>query len=108
MIGPVFREEEVDTGTATSGLRASDFKEGKDSKDFKDGKDSKDWKDSKDGKDSSDFVFVSTGESRQFADQGSDLGTDTVGEAADADDNVVMVLRTSRVNRYLRRAGLVI
>jgi hypothetical protein len=102
--GLVFHEERVGTGTPAPGPQAR--KLSKDSKDRKDTKDDlKDWKDDKDGKESSDFV--SAGESRQFADLASDLGTGMGDDDADIDD-VVGVLRMSRVNRYLRRAGLVI
>lgn len=103
--GLVFREEGTAAGTATTpGPQAGKFK------DFKDGKDSKENKDYKDSKDHKDaeFVLVSVCENRQFADPGSDLGVDIGIEVADADDDVVTVLRMSRVNRYLRRAGLVI
>lgn len=132
MAGLVFREEEAGVGTATTpGPQAGkwkDYKDGKDSKenkDYKDGKDSKDWKDSKDGKDTKDYkdykdgkdskdhkdfdyALASVCETRQFTEPGPELSVSVGIEVADAEDDVVTVLRNSRVNRYLRRAGLVI
>ncbi|MFD4599631.1 hypothetical protein ACFWPQ_16560 [Streptomyces sp. NPDC058464] len=95
-----------------------DFKDTKDTKDTKDYKDSKDSKDSKDGKDSFDGAMAPPGPAA-FAPQpqeppapgsaGMAQGGETpAGSLADGPGEAAEALRGSRVNRLLRRRGVVI
>ena len=101
-----------------------DTKDTKDTKDFKDGKDTKDSKDSKDGKDfkdgkdSFDGAMAPPGPAAFVWQPHQPPGTGPTGtpqmfEApadapADGPDQAAAALRASRVNRLLRRRGVVI
>ncbi|MGH3379375.1 MAG: hypothetical protein ACRDP6_32050 [Actinoallomurus sp.] len=89
-----------------------DFKDGKDTKDSKDSKDSKDFKDGKDSFDgamapSDAVMFVRPDESAPS--RPSDLPRwDRVESGTIEPDEAYAVLRGSRINRLLRRRGVVI
>lgn len=105
-----------------------DGKDSKDTKDYKDSKDSKDTKDGKDGKDGKDFkdgfdgamtlpgpdVFVNPA-AESAAGAGSGPADAGMGQAAPAlagrlteEQEIAAELRNSRINRLLRRRGVVI
>ncbi|EFC83439.1 hypothetical protein [Parafrankia sp. EUN1f] len=104
-----------------------DFKDWKDSKDTKDTKDHKDFKDFKDFKDGTDGAHPGAAAGRIAVDRSTGLGPVGSGDAASArtvpgratdgvpatsavidEDDIGAVLRASRVNQYLRAAGVVI
>ncbi len=137
-VGLLFPEQESDEAAAENrppaggkrtkefkdgkdGKEAKEFKERKDTKDVKDGKDRKDTKDFKDGKDTKDgkdsfdgamapsdaVMFVRPDESApprpSYLPRGDRAESGTI-----EPDEAYAVLRGSRINRLLRRRGVVI
>lgn len=112
---------------------SKDWKDSKDVKDSKDYKDSKDWKDGKEDKDSKDWKDGKDGPDFSMTDAGARayvpaLAGGGPGEPVDARpsgapgmaaaagtwqtggerEEIIDTLRASRINRFLRRNGLVI
>ncbi|MFG2375602.1 hypothetical protein ACGFY9_29535 [Streptomyces sp. NPDC048504] len=104
------------------GKEVKEFKDTKDTKDFKDTKDTKDSKDSKDSKDfkdgkDSDGAMAAFGpaafvrqpaEPRDPGSAGTDEGFEAPAESPAGGQDDAETLRGSRINRLLRRRGVVI